>query len=96
MVEVAHAAVRVRGSKFRSFFMRVRAKKGNKTAYVAVARKMLMIVWHLLVNGEKYVEDGFEKTVGRSKVAYGGHVPLEEMAEVLIRAGYTVVNGSNG
>jgi transposase len=96
MVEVAHAAVRVRDSKFRSFFMRVRAKKGNKTAYVAVARKMLTIVWHLLVNGEKYVEDGFEKTVGRSKVAYGGHVPLEEMAEVLRSAGYTVVNGSNG
>jgi transposase len=96
MVEVAHAAVRVRDSKFRSFFMRVRAKKGNKTAYVAVARKMLTIVWHLLVNGEKYVEDGFEKTVGRRKVAYGGHVPLEEMAEVLRSAGYTVVNGSNG
>jgi transposase len=96
MVEVAYAAVRVRDSKFRSFFMRVRAKKGNKTVYVAVAGKMLTIVWHLLVNGEKYVEDGFEKTVGRSKVAYGGHVPLEEMAEVLRSAGYTVVNGSNG
>jgi transposase len=96
MVEVAHAAVRVRDSKFRAFFMRVRAKKGNKTAYVAVARKMLTIVWHLLVNGEKYVEDGFEKTVGSRKVAYGGHVPLEEMAKVLRSAGYIVVNGSNG
>ncbi|MFZ1178749.1 MAG: hypothetical protein WAO15_21300 [Mycobacterium sp.] len=67
------------------------AKKGKKTAYVAVARKMLTVIWHLLVNGEAYVEEGFEKKVRRCKVAYGGHVPLEEMADVLRSAGYTVV-----
>jgi transposase len=91
MVEVAHAAVRVRDSKFRALFLRVRAKKGNKTAYVAVARKMLTVIWHLLVNGEKYVEECFKKEVGLRKVVYGGHVPLEEMAEVLRSAGYTVI-----
>ncbi len=91
MVEVAHAAVRVRGSRFRALFLRVMAKKGKKTAYVAVARKMLTVIWHLLVNGEKYVEEGFEKAVVSRKVAYAGHVPLEEMAEVLRSAGYTVV-----
>jgi transposase len=90
MVEVAHAAVRVRDSRFRAFYLRVMAKKGKKTAYVAVARKMLTIIWHLLVNGEKYVEEGFEKTVRSHKAAYTGHVPLEEMAEVLRSAGYTV------
>ena len=95
MVEVAHAAVRVRDSKLRAFFLRVRAKKGNKTAYVAVARKMLTIIWHLLVNGERYVEDSFEKSVVSHRVVYGGHVPLEELAEVLRSAGY-VVSGPNG
>jgi transposase len=95
LVEVAHAAVRVRDSKFRALFLRVRAKKGNKTAYVAVARKMLTVIWHLLVNGEKYVEDGFEKTISLRKVAYGGQVPLEQMAQVLRGAGY-VVSGPSG
>jgi len=66
------------------------AKKGKKTAYVAVARKMLTVIWHLLVNGEAYVEAGFEKKVRRCKVAYGGHVPLDVMAEVLRSAEYTV------
>jgi hypothetical protein len=42
------------------------------------------------VKGEKYVEDGFEKTARFSKAAWGGHVPLEEMAEVLRTAGYVV------
>jgi hypothetical protein len=91
MVEVAHAAVRVRDSRFRALFLRVVAKKGKKTAYVAVARKMLTVIWHLLVNGEAYVEAGYEKKVRADKVAYGGHVPLEVMAEVLRTAGYTVV-----
>lgn len=91
MVEVAHAAVRVRDSRFRALFLRVVAKKGKKTAYVAVARKMLTVIWHLLVKGEKYVEDGFEKTVKKRRFRYGGHVRLEEIAEVLRRAGYTVV-----
>ena len=44
MVEVAHCAVRVRGCRFRALFLRVRAKKGSQTAYVAVARKMLTVV----------------------------------------------------
>lgn len=91
MVEVAHAAVRVRDSRFRALFLRVAAKKGKKTAYVAVARKMLTVIWHLLVNGEVYVEEGFSKTAKKMGVAYAGHVPLEEMAEVLRSAGYTVV-----
>ena len=90
MVEVAHCAVRVRDSRFRALFLRVRAKKGNKTAYVAVARKMLTVIWHLLVNGERYVEGGFEKTVRCRRGTYGGHVPLEEMADVLRSAGYIV------
>lgn len=91
MVEVAHAAVRVRDSRLRAFFLRVRAKKGNKTAYVAVARKMLTVVWHLLVSGEKYIEEGVLKTGVKPRTAYAGHVPLEDMAEVLRSAGYTVV-----
>jgi transposase len=91
MVEIAHAAVRVKDSRFRALFLRVLAKKGKKTAYVAVARKMLTVIWHLLVNGEKYVEDGFQKKIRVDKIAYGGHVPLEVMAEVLRTAGYSVV-----
>jgi len=57
---------------------------------VAVARKMLTIIHHLLVNGERYVEDGFEKRLrGRGSIRFGG-VPLEEMASVLRDAGYLV------
>jgi len=95
LVEAAHAAVRVRDSRLRAFYLRVKAKKGEKTAIVAVARKMLTIIWHLLVKGENYVEEGFEKTVRNMKAVYRGHVPLEQMAEILRSAGF-VVSGPDG
>ena len=95
MVEVAHVAVRVRDSRLRAFYLRVKARKGEKTAIVAVARKMLTIIWHLLVKGEKYVEEGFGKTVRSRRAVFGGHVSLEEMAAVLRGAGY-VVSGPSG
>ncbi|MDR2700321.1 MAG: transposase, partial [Nitrososphaerota archaeon] len=60
MVEVAHVAVRV-DCRFKRIFWRIVAKKGKKVAYVAVARKMLTVVWHLLFNGELYVEEKFSK-----------------------------------
>jgi transposase len=93
MVECAHVAVRM-DCRFKGMFWRIVAKKGKQVAYVAVARKLLTIVWHLLVNGEKYVEEGFSKVAFKLKQSYRGHVPLETMAEVLRNAGYTVIANS--
>lgn len=90
MVEVAHVAVRIRNSRLRDFYLRVKARKGEKTAIVAVARKMLAIIWHLLVNGEKYVEEGFVKKLRAVRVAGLEHVALEDMASVLRSAGYVI------
>jgi len=73
--------------------LRLKAKKGEKIVIVAVARKMLCIIWHLLAKGERYSEDMFEKTVRGFKAAYRGSVPLEEMARVLRAAGYVVLSG---
>lgn len=56
LVELAHIAIRSPG-KIRSFFERLLPKKGYKKSIVAVARKMLRIVWHLLVYDELFVDD---------------------------------------
>ena len=90
MVEVAHAAVKKRGSKLREFYLRVKARKGEKTAIVAVARKMLTIIHHLLVNGERYVEEGFEKRLRVNRTVRVGDVALQDMVAVLRGAGYVV------
>jgi transposase len=66
MVEVAHVLLELGIQSLGLSFCVLGLRRVKKTAYVAVARKMLTVIWHLLVNGEKYVEEGFEKTVKES------------------------------
>lgn len=56
LVELAHVAIRSPG-RIKSFFERLMPKKGYKKAIVAVARKMLRVVWHLLVHDELFVDE---------------------------------------
>jgi len=76
----------------------VKAKKGSNVAVVALARKVLCILHHLLINKEMYKEDGINKKV---KIDVGKEFPqqemnLEEMITYIVRAGYEVRKGSEG
>jgi transposase len=61
MAQVVNAAKRCRDSRLRLFYLRVAARRGKKKAIVALTRKILCIIHHLLINGEDYVEGGFAK-----------------------------------
>ena len=89
MIQVARAASHVGNSRLRLFFLRVTARRGKKKAYVALARKILCIIHHLLVMGEEYVEEGIVKRV-KLKLKPLEEVPVEEMAHILTGAGYSV------
>jgi transposase len=98
LVQVARVIARGRNSKLKRFFLRVKAKKGSNVAVVALARKVLCILHHLLINREMYKEDGINKKV---KIDVGNQIPqremdLEEMITYLVRAGYEVRKGSTG
>src|SRR5690242_21578571 len=47
LVEAAWAAVRAPGP-LRAFFLRVRGRRGQHVAAVATARKLAVVIWHLL------------------------------------------------
>jgi hypothetical protein len=53
LVEAAWQAVRGPGP-LRAFFERLARRRGNHIAAVAVARKLTVIIWHLLRRGEDY------------------------------------------
>jgi transposase len=53
LVEAAQTAIRSPGP-LRAFFERVRARRGHAIAIVAVARKLAVLFWHLLVSGQDY------------------------------------------
>jgi len=54
LVEAAWAAARSPGP-LRAFFQRVAAKRGKPIAAVATARKLTMVIWHMLTKGEYYL-----------------------------------------
>ena len=53
LVEAAWAAVRAPGP-LHAFFLRLRARRGQHIAAVATARKLAVVVWHLLRKQESY------------------------------------------
>jgi transposase len=70
----------------------VRAKKGYKVAIVALARKLLCIIHHHLVNQELYEEEGIRKHIKMDKFepSKTARMDLDETISFLVRAGYHV------
>lgn len=93
IIEVAHAIVRSkRNSKLKKFFLRIRARRGTKIAVVALARKVLCILYHLLINNEPYQDDllGKPRKVRHSFAQSIASMSLDEMIQTLVKAGYEV------
>jgi transposase len=67
LVEVAHVVSRMKHNRFTGFFNRIMARKNRNVAIVALARKLICIIYHLLVNQELY-DPGLKKaTKSKSK-----------------------------
>ena len=101
LVQVAQAALKKRESRFRRFFLRIKARKGHNVAVVALARKILCILYHLLMNQEMYQEDGITKS-RQSKIDWSSvridKMSLQSMIEIIAKAGYEVkkIKGQGG
>lgn len=91
MVEVAQAAVKTKNSKLRAFFLRLKLKKGYNKAIVAVARKILCILWTILTRKELYWEDNLrqKKVTVRIKLSNEKR-EVQQAIEILSRAGYMI------
>jgi len=61
LVEVAHVIARTGDSRLHRFFQRLRARKNYNVAIVALARKLICLIHHLLTNRELYQENDCEK-----------------------------------
>ena len=54
LVEAGWVAARCPGP-LRSFFLRVQSRRGQHVAAVATARKLAILIWHLLTKNENYL-----------------------------------------
>ena len=99
LVQVAHAISRTKNSKLKSFFLRIKAKKGSKVAIVALARKVLCIFHHLLVNREMYEESGNLKpkqSLKFDRTSSPIQITEQYMIDALVKAGYIIKKMDKG
>lgn len=88
LVQCALAAVRVKVSRFRVFYLRVRSSGGHNVVVVALARKLFVVVHHLLVTGERYFEEGLKPKRLRVIKPKGLVVLFEEALTLFVKSGF--------
>ena len=100
LVEVAKAISKTKkNSKLKRFFLRVLTRSGKKNvAAVALARKVLCIIYHLLMKGEDYLEPEVQKRKPKisSCVSPISMMDIDEMIKTISRAGYLVEKDLKG
>lgn len=93
IIEVAHAIIRTRrNTKLKKFFLRIKARRGTKIGVVALARKVLCILYHLLIHRELYQDDliGKPRCIKNFRPHSKTSMSLDEMINTIIKAGYEV------
>lgn len=85
LVEAAQAAIKKKDSYFRDKFHRLKARRGYKRALMAIAHKILIAAYHMLLDQTDYRELGEGYLDGRSK----SHATTT-LVRRLERLGYTV------
>lgn len=85
LVEAAHAASKKKGSYLKDKFARLRGRRGAKRAAVAVAHKILISAYHMLVTDTDYRDLGESYLDGRSETRV-----KKQLVSRLERLGYNV------
>lgn len=67
LVEAAWAAVRTKDCYLTVRFQRIRKRRGEQRALIAIAHTLLVICWHLLTNNTVYDELGTDYLAGRDQ-----------------------------
>jgi transposase len=69
LIEVAHAAARSKGTFLEAYYQRLRRRMGHKKAIVALAHRILVIIYYLLKEGQPYRELGPEHAEAKAHEA---------------------------
>ena len=93
LIKVAHAISRTKAdSKLKRFYFRIKGRHGAKVAIVALARKVICILHHLIVNREMFEDEAKNKSK-RNKPGRSFSSPeptITDAIQILVRAGYAV------
>ena len=91
LVQCATVAIKARNSQIRQFYLRIKGRRGHKIAIVATARKLLDIIWHLLITGEEYIDKHYVKRTIKKSRKKTLKLALDEAIPLLKQAGYIII-----
>ena len=88
LTQIAHAATRCRDNVLKVFYTRKKAAIGVGKSIIAVARKVVTIIWHLLSYDETYQDPIFaqKRTPSLINLRIPSEISLEELLKVLVDA----------
>jgi len=85
MVQVAHAAKRKKGSYASALYRRLVGRRGKKRAIIAVARSLIVSIYHMLSRQEAYCDLGSDYFESRRKEG-----KVDRLTQQLEKMGYQV------
>jgi len=70
LVECANSAIRKKDSYFHAKYCKIAARRGGKRAIVAVAHSMILAIYHMIKNKERFVDLGSDyfNTINAQKI----------------------------
>jgi transposase len=74
LMEAALGAARTKGSWFKSVFHRLHARRGYKRAAIAIAHKLLVVIYKMLTTGSEYQEHEASPTQTKQRQREGKHL----------------------
>lgn len=89
LTQAAHAAVKKQGCHLQRVFRRLLPKLGYKGAIWAIAHRLARLVWKILHDGVRYIEQGTETNPRARKRR------AQKLAQALRKLGYTVTLSLN-
>jgi transposase len=84
LTQAAQAAIKKKGCHFQNVFNRLKIRLGYKGAIWAVAHRLCRLVWKILHDGIRYIEQGNEATPQAKKLR------AQKLAKALRKLGYQV------
>jgi transposase len=89
LVQAAWCAMRTRNSYLRAQFLRLRARRGAQKAAVAVAASILTAVYHMLRDGQRYKDLGFDhfQQTDRDRIVRRSVTRLRQLGYVVSLSG---------
>lgn len=95
LVQCTLAATKNKESYFGQKYLRIRKRRGHKKAIIAIARMMLVSIYHMILTGETFNPSDYESFKNPKPKTNKPKYTVESALEFLISQGYDVTSLTN-